>query len=222
VRAAGYVRVSTEEQREEGYSLAAQRRQVKAFCDAKRWELAKVYADEGLSAKDTQNRPALQALLADAKAHGFDAVVICKLDRLSRNTRQLLALVEDHFTGNGVRLVSIGEGIDPTTATGEFTLTVLAGLAQTERKQISERTKAGMGEARKQGRHIGRVGYGFRMGESGELVKVPEEQVALAQARRLVKRLGYQKAAQQIGWPVPTLWYRVAGRQRRAKAARGR
>lgn len=216
MRAAGYARVSTRRQVEEGYSLAAQRRQIKGFCDGKRWELVRVYADEGKSGKDLKGRAALQALLEAAKAHQFDVVVICKLDRLGRNTRQILGMVEDYFSKNGVRLVSVQEGIDATTPAGEFTLTVLAGLSQLERRQVSDRTREDMAEAKKQGKHCGRVGYGWRMGKAGELVPVPEEQKGLARAKRLAKRYGYTKAAEKMGWKLATLYYRVGGRKRAA------
>jgi site-specific DNA recombinase len=217
VRTVGYIRVSTEEQREEGYSLAAQRRQIQAFCQAKRWELVRVFSDEGKSGKEVRGRSGLQALLEAAKAHEFEAVVVCKLDRLGRNTRQLLGLVDDYFTKNGVKLVSIQEGIDPTTATGEFTLTILAGLSQMERKQIGERTRQGMTEAKRQGKHVGRVGYGWRMGEGGELVPVAAEQRQLARAKRLAKKHGYTEAARRMGWNMHTLYYRVERRKRRGK-----
>ncbi len=219
MRTVGYVRVSTEEQKEEGYSLAAQRRQIQGFCQGKRWELLHIYADEGKSGKDVKGRPALQELLAAAKRHEFDAVVIVKLDRLGRNTRELLGLVEDYFTKNSVRLVSIAEGIDPTTATGEFTLTILAGLSQMERKQIGQRTKVGMAEAKRQGKHMGRVGYGWRMGENGELFPIPEEQRQIAKAKRLAAKHGYTEAAKELGWPLHTLYYRVGGRKKAKKRA---
>jgi site-specific DNA recombinase len=213
MKAAGYVRVSTEEQRDEGYSLSAQRMQVKALCDSKGWELVKVYADEGKSGKNVSGRPALQELLDAVKAHQYDVVVICKLDRLGRNTRQILAIVEDNFTKNGVRLVSIAEGLDPTTPAGGLMLTMLAGLAEFERKQIGERTRSGMAEARKQGKHTGRVGFGWQMNENGEAVPVPEEQRELRRAKRLASRHGIAEAARRMEWDYDTAYYRLRTRK---------
>jgi len=205
MQAAGYVRVSSEEQVNEGFSLAAQRRQITAFCEAKGWTLGHVYADEGISGKEMKNRPALQQLLAAAQAHKFDVVVITNLDRLSRTTLQILALVADHFSKNSVRLVSINEGIDPTTVAGEFVLTVLAGLAQLERRQLGERTRMGMQEARLQGKHIGKPPYGWRIGDDGRLMEVPDQQTVLDKAAVLTRRHGPKEAARLLGWPLTSL-----------------
>jgi len=208
MRAAGYIRVSTEEQRNQGFSLSAQRRQITAYCSARGWTLADIYADGGVSGRSL-DRPALQRLLQAVSSNGVQAVVITALDRLSRTTRDLLELIEDHFTRGGPRLVSISEGIDPTTPAGEFVLTVLAGLAQLERRQLAERVRVGMQEARRQGKHLGRPPYGSRIGSGGELVPVPEEVGVLQRARRLVRRQGYSATARELGWPVPTLWCRL-------------
>lgn len=210
MRAVGYVRVSTEEQADEGYSLAAQRKQIAAYCEAKNWELGLVYADEGISGKETKNRPALQQMLAAARAHDFDVVVVSKLDRLSRTTMQLLALVQDCFTGNSVRLVSVGEGIDPTSATGQFVMTILAGLAQMEREQIGERTRMGMAEAKAQGKHVGKPPYGWCIGDDGRLVAVPEQQEMLLRAVNYTGRHGIKLAAQLLGWPLSSLKDRLS------------
>jgi len=214
MNAVGYIRVSTEEQRDHGFSLLAQRRQIQAYCTAKGWDLVKVYADEGLSGKDLNNRPALPQLLA-TMGDDPEVVLVTRLDRLSRNTRQLLALVEDHFTQNGVRLVSINEGIDPTTPAGEFVLTILAGLAQMERKQIADRVREGMAEAKRQGKHVGRPPFGYKIGGEGTLVPDPTQQFLLRRARHLAREFGYAAAAQELGWPACTLWWRVKQAERR-------
>jgi len=82
----GYIRVSTSEQAEEGLSLDNQRARVEAFCKAKGWELMDIIADEGASAKDL-NRPGIQELLRRVQAGSVDAVVVYKLDRLTRSIR---------------------------------------------------------------------------------------------------------------------------------------
>jgi len=210
MRAVGYVRVSTDEQVDEGFSLAAQRKQVTAYCEARDWSLGLVYADEGISGKEIKNRPALQLMLAAARAHEFDVVVVSKLDRLSRTTTQLLALVHECFTGNGVRLVSVGEGIDPTTAAGMFVMTILAGLAQMEREQIGERTRMGMAEAKAQGKHIGKVPYGWSMGDDGRLVAVHEQQELLRKAVSITGKHGVRIAAITMGWPLSSLKDRLS------------
>ncbi len=213
MRAVGYVRVSTEEQRDQGYSLPAQRRTIAAFCEAKDWQLVRTYADEGISGKETTNRPALQQMLAVVLAHECDVVVVANLDRLSRTTTQLLALVSDHFSKNAVRLVSVGEGIDPTTPAGEFVMTILAGLAQMERKQLGERVRTGMHEARLQGKHLGKCPYGWRIGEDGRLQEHPAEQHVLFVAAQTIGNLGAVETARTLGWPLSTLKDRLRKRE---------
>lgn len=213
MRAVGYVRVSTEEQAEEGFSLAAQRRSIAAFCEAKDWQLVHIYADEGISGKDVRNRPALQTMLVAAQNHECDVVVVARLDRLSRTTTQLLALVHSSFTSNDVRLVSVSEGIDPTTPAGQFVMTILAGLAQMEREQIGERTRAGMHEARRQGKHIGKCPFGWRPDKYGTLQEHAQEQATLDWAAHLYVTQGAPEAARLLGWPLSTLKDRLRKRE---------
>ena len=126
-RAVGYVRVSTEEQAREGLSLAAQESRIKAYCEAKGWELVRVYRDEGYSGKDLR-RPGIQALIRDLKADGIDVVVVLKLDRLTRSVRDLGALIEDLF--GGVALASVEESLDSSTANGRMVINLLGTVAE--------------------------------------------------------------------------------------------
>ena len=213
MRAVGYVRVSTEEQAEEGFSLAAQRRSIAAFCEAREWKLVRVYEDAGISGKDVRNRSALQAVLVAAQNHECDVVVVARLDRLSRTTTQLLALVQERFTSNDVRLVSVSEGIDPTTPAGQFVMTILAGLAQMEREQIGERTRAGMAEAKAQGKHVGKCPFGWRPDKYGTLQPHAQEQLVLERAAHLYATQGAPEAARILGWPLSTLKDRLRKRE---------
>jgi DNA invertase Pin-like site-specific DNA recombinase len=104
-------------------------------------------------AKD--KRPALDALLKDAKRRRFDVLVCWRLDRLGRNLRHLVTLLEDLQTV-GVAFVSLGEGIDCTTPAGKLQLHILAALAEFERERIRERVMAGLQRARTQGTRLGR------------------------------------------------------------------
>jgi len=147
-RAAIYARVSTSDQTCENQLL-----ELRRFCEARGWQ-ATEYVDAGVSgAKD--KRPALDALLKDAKRRRFDVLVCWRLDRLGRNLRHLVTMLED-LNHVGVAFVSLGEGIDCTTPAGKLQLHILAALAEFERERIRERVIAGLRRAKAQGKRLGR------------------------------------------------------------------
>src|SRR5262245_44341578 len=119
----GYVRVSTQEQADGGVSLAAQQKRIRAWSDMHEIELLDVVADEGASAKNLA-RPGLQRVLQALREGEADGVVVAKLDRLTRRTRDLLDLVEELCQQRGLGLVSINETIDTSNAAGRLVLTV--------------------------------------------------------------------------------------------------
>jgi DNA invertase Pin-like site-specific DNA recombinase len=121
--------------------------------------------DAGLSGKRADNRPALQQALASATKG--DALVVYSLSRLSRSTKDTLALAE-RLEKSGVDLVSLSEKIDTTTAAGKMVFRMLAVLAEFERDQVSERTKAAMGQMKAQGERIGAIPYGKRLAPNGK------------------------------------------------------
>ena len=147
-RAAIYARVSTSDQTCENQLL-----ELRRYCEARGWR-ATEYVDAGISgAKD--RRPALDGLLKDANRRRFDVLVCWRLDRLGRNLRHLVTMLED-LNHVGVAFVSLGEGIDCTTPAGKLQLHILAALAEFERERIRERVVAGLQRARAQGRRLGR------------------------------------------------------------------
>lgn len=183
MNAIGYVRVSTEEQAREGVSLDAQEAKVRAWAALNDCPAPAMFRDEGLSGKRADNRPGLQAAL-DAARDGA-ALVVYSLSRLSRSTRDTLALA-DRLTKQGGQLVSLTERIDTTTAAGRMVLTVLAAMYQLEREQIGERTRDALRHMRAQGRKTGGdVPYGFRLAAGGRLVEDAAEQKALRHMREL-------------------------------------
>ena len=125
-----YIRVSSRQQVEEGYSLEAQERALKAYSELMGWTVRGIYRDEGISGKKI-NRPELQKLLAEVKAGNIQKVVIVKLDRISRNTRDMLNIT-DELEKHDVALVSIKDNIDTSSATGKLMRTVLSAIAQFE------------------------------------------------------------------------------------------
>jgi site-specific DNA recombinase len=119
LRAVGYLRVSTEEQVLNGVSLDAQEEKIKAYCIAKDLQLIRIIRDEGCSAKNPQ-RPGIQEIIANCKRSKFDAVIIIKLDRLTRSVKDLAYLVEDVFEKNHVAFTSIQDNFDTSTANGRM------------------------------------------------------------------------------------------------------
>ena len=148
MRAALYARVSTFDQEPEN-----QLQELRRYIEARGWTGVE-FVDKGVSgAKD--KRPALDALLKDAKRRRFDVLVCWRLDRLGRNLRHLVTMLEE-LQHIGVAFVSMGEGIDCTTPAGKLQFHILAALAEFERERIRERVMAGLQRARTQGKRLGR------------------------------------------------------------------
>ncbi len=148
MRCAIYARVSTFDQEPEN-QLAELRR----YAAVREWTVAE-HVDRGISgAKD--RRPALDAPLADARRRRFDVLVVWRLDRLGRNLRHLITLLEE-LSALGIAFVSLNEGIDATTPAGKLQMHILGAIAEFERARIAERVKAGLQRARAQGKRLGR------------------------------------------------------------------
>ena len=195
---AGYIRVSTEEQAQEGVSLAAQKHKIEVYCDLNDLQLVGIIEDAGISGKTLSKRPGIQTVLSQLENGDITGLVILKLDRLSRSTRDILDLT-DRIEKNGWELHSIMERLDTSSATGRFTLTLLASLAQLEREQISERTKAALAHKKENGEFLGAPPLGYEVGTSStgqrELVPIRGEQLVLKRIDEM-RRSG--KTYQQI------------------------
>lgn len=161
-RVAGYLRVSTDEQRESGLGLGDQRMRVQGMAAAKGWPEATLYVDDGVSGtKPAAERPELARLLADVRAGQVDAVIVLDLSRLARRTLLVLDLV-DELRRRDVAFVSCKEQLDTASPQGQFVLTMFAALAQLERDLIAERTTAALAElGRTTGDRGGRIPYGY-------------------------------------------------------------
>jgi site-specific DNA recombinase len=185
-RTVAYVRVSTEKQADEGVSLDAQRAKLAAYATAMDLDLVAVEVDAGLSAK-TLDRPALQRSLAMLKGGKADAILVVKLDRLTRSVRDLSDLVETYFADGRWTLLSVSDAIDTRSAAGRLVLNVLASVGQWEREATGERTAAAMAYKAERGEYCGgRAPYGYRVAADGvRLEPVETEQAVLVEARRL-------------------------------------
>jgi len=144
-----YIRVSTEDQAKEGYSLEVQREYLEAFVRREGLEVFKVYCDDGISAYSTR-RKELQQLLKDAKDKKFGLVLVYKIDRFSRNLKDLLNLV-DELSVCGVAFKSATEPFDTSTSAGKLMFQQLGSFAEFERNRISERVFPGMVKGVQQG-----------------------------------------------------------------------
>jgi DNA invertase Pin-like site-specific DNA recombinase len=151
----GYIRVSTEEQANSGLGLETQRAKLVAECDRQGWTLVDVLADEGISAKRMDNRPALQRALARVEKGDAAILMVAKLDRLSRSVHDFTGVVA-RADRNGWSLVVLDLGVDTSTPTGDMMANVMASFAQFERKLIAQRTSDALQVKKTQGARLGR------------------------------------------------------------------
>lgn len=163
--AACYVRVSTENQKE-NYSIEEQKSRLRAFCEAKDIVIGKMYVDGGYSGGNLR-RPALQELLR--RLPEYDLVIVYKLDRLSRSQKDTLMLIEDYFLARKVDFISVCENFDTSTPLGRAMIGMLSVFAQLEKEQITERFTMGRIARAKNGYYHGGptapVGYDYVDGQ---------------------------------------------------------
>lgn len=181
-----YVRVSTQEQAKEGYSIEEQIERLKMYCAAHDWIVIKIYTDAGYSGGNT-DRPALKSMIADIKAGIGDTVLVYKLDRLSRSQKDTLTLIEDEFMARDVGFMSMSENFDTSSPFGRAMIGILAVFAQLEREQIKERMNMGREGRAKEGYYHGGaitpVGYDYI---DGRLVVNEYERMQIREAYQLL------------------------------------
>jgi site-specific DNA recombinase len=195
--AVGYVRVSTQRQSAEGVSIPLQIQKIRAYCELNDLELAAVYGDPGISGKCIKKRPGFLAILDMVRRKSIQHVIVLKLDRAFRSTIEALETAR-LMDKKGIALHSVFERLDTKSAIGGSFFSLMASLAEMERKQLSERISYAMEQKRAQGEKTGGdLPYGFtavakRRGEKIIKVLVPDEseQKAIARIKEL-KGLGY-------------------------------
>ena len=155
-----YIRVSTEDQAREGFSLGEQEEKLRQLCKYKDFEIYKIYKDAGISAKNMKDRPAFQQMLEDMKAGKLNYIVAYKLDRVTRSVRDLEVLIST-LEQYHCYLICDRDDVNTSTANGRFFVRMLTVLSQLEIEIVSERTKFGLNGAIKAGHIPGKVPLGY-------------------------------------------------------------
>ena len=156
-----YIRVSTEDQAREGFSLPEQEKRLRAMCEFKGYEIYKIYKDAGISAKTGNHRPAFEELKEDIKKKKVNTIVVLKLDRLTRSVydmEDIMKFLED----NNAYLDCANDDINTTNANGRMVARLLTTVSQNEIERTSERTKIGLAGAIKVGNIPHRAPFGYK------------------------------------------------------------
>lgn len=185
-RTVAYLRVSTDKQADHGVSLEAQRAKVESYAALYDLDLVAIEVDAGASAKSLA-RPALDRALAMLRSGKAEALLVVKLDRLTRSVRDLCDLVDRYFRDGKRALLSVGEQVDTRSASGRMVLNMLTVIGQWEREAIGERTSAAMQHKAARGEFTGGAApYGYQLAADGvALAPVAAEQAVIAEARNL-------------------------------------
>lgn len=164
-----YIRVSTEDQAREGFSLGEQQEKLEALCKYKGFEIYKIYKDAGISAKDMEHRPEFQAMLKDMRDGKINYIVAYKLDRVTRSVRDLEELITE-LEKNNCYLICDRDDVNTSTANGRFFVRMLTVLSQLEIEIVSERTKFGMTGAIKAGHIPSHCPIGYKRADDKRMV----------------------------------------------------
>lgn len=186
-RAFIYIRVSTREQAEEGYSVGEQEERLKKYCEAMEWQVVKVYIDPGFSGSNME-RPALKEMIREIEKGKADIVLVDKLDRLSRSQFDTLYLINKVFTAHDCAFVSRAEAFDTSSSFGRAMVGILAVFAELERERIKERMSDGKEGRAKEGLYKGGgflpIGFDYDK-ETGILIPLEYEAMQLREAAEL-------------------------------------
>lgn len=184
-RVVGYIRVSTAQQADHGVSLEAQEETLRGYAKVRGLELVHISVDAGVSASSLE-RPGLQEALSMLDRFEATALLVVKLDRLTRSVRDFVALIDSHFRDGTNVLMSVNESIDTANAMGRMVLKILMSVSEWEREAAAERTRAVMGHLKANGKFTGGwPPYGYALDDDGNLVENPEELAIVVQARSL-------------------------------------
>jgi site-specific DNA recombinase len=211
------LRVSSEEQRDRE-TIEIQREFLKEYCRLYGLEVVQIYADDGVSGTiPLHERPEGRRLLEDAKEGKFSTLLVYRLDRLGRS---LLVTVDAHdrLQASGVALKSATEPIDTSTPSGRLIFQMLASFAEYERESIKERTRAGLHRALRNGKHTGRIPYGYRLAPDEHGLEIVEDEARVV--REIIANVaggstlyGESKRLNDEGVPSPGMRFKSGERR---------
>lgn len=171
----GYVRVSTDEQAEQGYGIQTQTARIESYAQALGLDLGEIITDDGYSGA-TLERPGLEKLLQKVEAGDVEGVIIFKLDRLSRSLRNLLNIYSESFERYNVALISVSEQFDTSSASGRMFFQMLGSFSEFERAVITERMTEGRRQKAKKGGYAGgRPPIGYQAGDHTKALEIESE-----------------------------------------------
>lgn len=179
IKTAIYIRVSTEDQAKEGFSISAQKEKLTKYVEINDWELVDYYIDDGISGKNIKDRPEMNRLIKNIENKKINNILIYKLDRLTRNVKNLIELVE-LFDSHNCGLCSLTEKIDTTNAVGRMFLKIVGVFAEFERENLAERVSFGYEEKTRQGNYTntnGVYGYDYIIGKGNLIVNESEAEI---------------------------------------------
>ncbi|MCL2031462.1 MAG: recombinase family protein [Oscillospiraceae bacterium] len=217
-KAALYIRVSTDAQREEGYSIDAQKQMLEAHCVSRGIREYEFYIDGGFTGSNI-DRPELQRLLNDARTGAIGCVVVYRLDRLSRSQKDTLYIIEDVLNPHKVDFTSINEHMDTATPMGRLMLGILSAFAQLERENIRERTRMGMTERVRNGLWMGggRTPFGYDYDpEKGVLIPNQDADTVRNIYALYIKGYSLNRIAKMVGLKYEKLAYQILTRKSNA------
>lgn len=166
-KAIAYLRCSTSEQAESGLGLDAQRARIIAYAALYDVEIVRFEVDAGLSGSSLK-RPALQSALASLRDGTANALLVVKLDRLTRSVGDLSNLLSDYFADGQFALLSVSDQFDTRSAGGRLVMNIMASVGQWEKEVIQERTKAALSVKKQRGERVGGIPYGTMVGPDGK------------------------------------------------------
>ena len=176
LKVAIYKRVSTEEQKRTGYSLEGQEEELKAYAERKGYKVVDVYTDGGYSGKDF-NRPEVQRMFNDMRDNKFDAILVWKVDRISRKTKDVLILLDNELHPRNMKLLVSTCDIDSSTPNGYMFISLLGTFAEYERSLIIERVTSGMEKRAKSGMWNGGTILGYDVVDKRLVINSEESEI---------------------------------------------
>lgn len=174
-----YIRVSTEEQAREGFSINAQKEKLRQYALARDWNIFDFYIDDGISGKNIKDRPEINRMLNDIRDGKVDNVLVYKIDRLTRSTKNLIELVE-LFNERNCAFNSLMESIDTSSATGRMFIKIVGIFAEFERENLAERVSFGYEQKTREGNYTnanGVYGYDYIVGKGDLIVNEFESKI---------------------------------------------